>query len=665
MADPIRILICEDNPDDAVLVVAHLRRGGVELEYERVDEAEAAREALRERPPDLVISDYWMPGFGAEDALDLVKASGLDIPFILVSGRIGEESATALMRAGAHDFVLKDQPARLVRVVRRELRQTEVRRERRAAEVAVRLSEQRFRLFADHTPDVMFRYRVHPTEEVEYVSPAASAVLGRAPQELCGDPATLFALVAPEDRDALAAAWHSSDPRPLVVRWPRADGADTWTEQRAVALHDQDGRVTAVEGILRDITDRVIADRQRDAMQQQLRQAERLESMGRLAGGIAHDFNNLLAVILGHTDLALTDLPPDSPHRPGMAAIHTLAERGAALTRQLLVFSRQEPLRPETLDANEVVADTERVLRGTIGEDVTFVTRLAPDLRPIRIDRSELERLLLNLVTNARRAMPSGGRLEIETANVRRAGAADGGQNPDPDQSPDGVGPASIVRLSVSDTGSGMPERVRKHVFEPYFTTDAEAGTGLGLSSAYGVVKAAGGEIAISSRPGEGTVVRIDLPAVERPTVAPASPEPAPAQGRGQTLLVVEDDDAVRDLVCRMAGRGGYRTVGIAAPSEALRVYRESAGSVDALLTDLVMSGMSGIELATAVREQDPALPVLLMSGYSAGTLPGDRPLPDGMALLHKPFTTAALLTALGEVLGGGTREAADGPGTD
>ena len=658
MADPIRLLMCEDSADDAVLMVAHLRRGGVELDFERVDQAEAAREALRERTPDLVISDYWMPGFGAEDALNLVKASGLDIPFILVSGRIGEESATALMRAGAHDFVLKDQLARLVPVVRRELRQAEDRRKRRAAEATVRLSEERFRLFADHTPDVMFRYRVHPTEEVEYVSPAAAAVLGRAPQELCGDPATLFALVAPEDRDALEAAWHSWDPRPLVVRWPRPDGADTWTEQRAVALHDPDGRVSAVEGILRDITDRVIADRQRDAMQQQLRQAERLESMGRLAGGIAHDFNNLLAVILGHTDLALADLPPDSPYRPGMAAIHTLAERGAALTRQLLVFSRQEPLRPEILDANEVVADTERVLRGAIGEDVTFVTRPAPDLRPIRIDRSELERLLLNLVTNARRAMPSGGRLEIATRNVR---GADGvGAEDEPGDADHDEGQASIVRLSVSDTGSGMPEGVRKRVFEPYFTTDAEAGTGLGLSSAYGVVKAAGGEIGISSRPGEGTVVRIDLPAVERPAAAPASAEPAPEPGRGQSLLVVEDDDAVRDLVCRMAGRGGYRTVGIGTPKEALRVYRESAGSIDGLLTDLVMSGMSGIELATAVREHDPALPVLLMSGYSAGTLPGDRPLPEGMALLHKPFTTTALLTALGEVLGGGAHEDAD-----
>ncbi|WP_034271004.1 response regulator [Actinospica robiniae] len=647
MTAPIKILICEDSEDDALLAATRLRRGGVELDYERVEDADTAREALRARTPDLVISDYWMPGFGAEDALELVQASGLDLPFILVSGRIGEESAAALMRAGAHDFVLKDQPARLVEVVRRELRQAEHRREWRAAEATRRLSEQRFRLFADHSPDVMFRYRLHPVEEVEYLSPAAQAVFGRDPRELCGDPERLFGLAAPEDQAALRAAWHSPNPRPLVVRWPRPEGGDAWTEQRAVALRDEDGRVITVEGILRDITDRVRADHQRDALQQQLRQAERLESMGRLAGGIAHDFNNLLAVILGHTDLALGELPADSPHRPGLELIRTLSERGAGLTRQLLVFSRQEPLRPEILDANAVVAETERVLRGAIGEDVEFVTRAAPDLRPIRIDRSELERLLLNLVSNARRAMPSGGRLVIETGNVE----------PDGESGEDGAEPSGpMVRLSVSDTGTGMPDQVRKHAFEPYFTTDASAGTGLGLSSAYGVVKAAGGEISLSSEPDRGTVVRIDLPAVECPAESGRAEEPAPEDGRGQTLLVVEDDDAVRDLVCLMAGRNGYRTISVAAPQDALRIYTESADSIDALLTDLVMSGMSGIELANAVRAVDHTLPVLLMSGYAAGTLPGDQPLPAGMALLHKPFTTSALLTAIGEVLAGAER---------
>ena len=632
--DPIRLLICEDSDDDALLLVSHLRRGGLEVEAERVETAEQAAGALRDRPPDLVVSDYHMPGFGAERALELLHASGLDAPFILVSGRIGEEHAVTLMRAGAHDFVLKDRMARLVPVVRRELAQARARRERRDAQAALRVSERRFRVFAEHTPDVMFRYRVHPAEAVEYLSPACRDVLGRPAEELRGDPAALFALVAPEDRARLAEAWRRPDERPLVVRWRHPDGTDAWTEQRAIALHDAAGRLLVVEGILRDVTERVEADAQRDRLRQQLRQGERLESLGRLAGGIAHDFNNLLAVILGHTDLALADLPAGSAHREGLELIRDLAGRGAALTRHLLVFSRQERLRPETLDANEAVADTERALRGAIGEDIEFTTHPAPGLWPVRIDRSELERLLLNLVSNARRAMPHGGALAIETRNVPGA---------------DGREPR--VRVTVTDTGTGMTQDVQAHAFDPFFTTDQHAGTGLGLSTAYGVVKAAGGEITLDSRPSGGTTVRIELPAHPGLAAPAAAPRPAPGRGRGQRLLVVEDDDAVRDLVAMMLRRGGYRAETTPTPAEALDLLRRPDAGLDALVTDMVMAGMTGIELAHAARVRDPELPVLLMSGYTAGTLPDGAALPEGMDLIRKPFTTEALLHAVAGVL--------------
>ena len=650
-APRIRLLICEDSEDDALLIVRHLRRDGLELDYERVETAADTALALRLRPPDLVVSDYFIPGFGAEGALELLRASGLDLPFILVSGRIGEESAAALMRAGAHDFVLKDRMFRLGPVVRRELHQAGDRRERRAAEAALQRSEQRFRLFADHSPDVMFRFRVHPADEVEYLSPAAHAVLGRAPQELCGDPRALLSLVAPEHREKLAAAWHTPSPRPLVLRWCRPDGTEAWTEQRAVALHDETGRVLAVEGILRDISERVRADAQRDRLQQQLRQAERLDSLGRLAGGIAHDFNNLLAVVLGHTDLALAELPGDSPQRPGMELIRDLAARGAELTRQLLVFSRHGPLHPEILDVNEVVADTERVLRRAIGEDVEFVTRLDLGLRPVAIDRSELERLLLNLLANARRAMPEGGRLVIETGNfdppVDQEGTGQGEDAPGrwPERGP-------LIRLRVTDTGDGMSETVRKHAFEPYYTTDSSIGTGLGLSSAYGVVKAYGGEIQLDSRPGAGTTVNIYLPAAERPAERPTAPEPDPPGGEGRMLLIVEDDDAVRDMVGMMVRSHGYRAIAVSSPADALGVIeQEPAHGIDALLTDLVMAGMSGIELTEGVRARLPDLPVLVMSGYSVGPVSVGGGLPEGVTLIRKPFTTAALLRALGHVL--------------
>jgi PAS domain S-box-containing protein len=684
MSDRIRLLICEDSDDDALLTARHLARGGLEVGYERAETARAVAEALRERPPDLVISDYNMPGFGAEDALVLLRDSGLDVPFILVSGRIGEESAAELMRAGAHDVVLKGRMARLVPAVRRELQQARARRKRREAEARLRTSEQRLRLFAEHVPDVMFRCRLHPFVEVEYISNAATAVLGLSPQELCGDPRSLFRLVVPEDRAALRESWRSPTPEPLAVSWRRPDGTEACTEQRAVALRDERGRVVAVEGILRDITERVAADAQRERLQQQLRQAERLESLGRLAGGIAHDFNNLLAVILGHAELALADTAPDAACRDDLEAVRKLAEGGSALVRQLLVFSRQGRQRPQIVDVNEVVAETERVLRGVVGEDVEFVTRLAPDLRPVTVDRGELERMLLNLVANSRRAMPEGGRLTLETHRVAPA-EPDCAVNAGSDSAA-AAGTASgaeiggMVRLLVTDTGVGMDADVAKRAFEPFFTTDSGSGTGLGLSAAYGVVKGVGGDIRLTSEPGVGTTVQIDLPAAaiegntDRQTsrgtgkddgddvggdiatrphrVPPTRPEGDGDGDRdGETVLVVEDDEDVRELVTRMLGRYGYRVVVAPTPADALRIARAARPAIDLLVSDVVMPKMSGIELLARIREFRPGLPTLLISGYSEETVPGSGRLPERTRLLRKPFSTAALSRAVGEML--------------
>lgn len=636
MTDRIRLLICEDSDDDAVLTVTRMRRGGLAVDYERVQTAAATAEALRHRPPDLVISDYAMPGFAAEEALALVRDSGLDVPFILVSGRVGQESAVALMRAGAHDFILKEETARLVPVVRRELLHARARRQRKEAEEALRLSEQRYRLLAERLPDALFRIRIDPTLEIEFFSKAVLAILGTEPAELEGDPGKLFALVKPDYRPALMTSWSEPSAGPTIICWRRPDGEDVWTEQRIVAIPDVDGRTVAVEGMLRDITERVRAEDLRRQLEQQLRQTERLDSLGRLAGGIAHDFNNMLAVFLGRADLMLAELPEDHALRGDLAVVREVAERGAALTRRILLFSRQEQLRPERLEVNEVVAVTKEALSGAVGEDVEFVADLEQGLPPVEIDRSELERLLLNLVVNSRKAMPNGGRLIIKTDSVEGSGA-------------DGL---PMVRLSVTDTGEGMSEAVLEHAFEPYFTTDAETGIGLGLSSAYGVVTAAGGEISLSSELGVGTTIEISLPTVDHADRAPAGDRAEPAGGSGQIVLLVEDDDNVRDLVAVMLRRAHYQVVETQSPGKALALM--AAGTkVDLLLSDLVMPGMSGVELAASVRQARPGISVLLMSGYTAGTLPGDTSLPPGVSLIRKPFTRIALLGAVETALGG------------
>jgi PAS domain S-box-containing protein len=271
-----------------------------------------------------------------------------------------------------------------------------------------------------HAQDIIFRYRRGPQPAVEYLSPAVESILGYPPAELYAESDLVFSLVEPEDRPLFEATWRSSEPAALTVRWRRRDGELVYLEQRAAAVRDPDGTIIAVEGILRDTTERAVAEQERRRLEHQLRQTERLDSLGHLAGGVAHDFNNLLAVILGYCGILAESLP-DDPTRDDVDSIQKAAERGASLTRQLLIFSRLEPSRLETVDLNTVVSQTRDLLSRTLGEDITVVTQLADDLNAVRADRTKMEQVLLNLVMNARAAMPDGGVLSITTENADTA----------------------------------------------------------------------------------------------------------------------------------------------------------------------------------------------------------------------------------------------------
>ena len=500
--------------------------------------------------------------------------------------------------------------------------------ERSRAVAALRDSEERFRLLAEHAQDIIFRYRAAPDPAMEYLSRAVEPITGFPADDFYTDPRLLVGLVEPGDRGAFEQSWQAPRSGTITFRLRRRDGEVVWIEQRASAVVE-DGSVVAVEGILRDVTERMDAERERAELEQQLRQAERLDSLGQLAGGIAHDFNNILAVISGYADMLADELPDGHPGRPDAAGIKQAAARGAGLTRQLLMFSRSEPSQPELLDLNAVTSDMLRMLARTLGEDIELGTVLVPDLPPVVIDRSKLEQVVMNAVLNARAAMPSGGRLTISTGLEHSGDGTD------------------QVCLAVADTGCGMPPEVLARAFEPFFTTRGRgSGTGLGLATAYGVVTDAGGTISLESEPGRGTVLRVRLPAgaAGAPGVSPAAPSAPVRPGAGQRILVVEDEEAVRDIVCRLLRKAGYEVFPAPHPAEALRMCREDALGFDVLLTDVIMPGMSGTQLAAELRGDRPGLPVLFMSGYTSGPAPGGQEMPADAPLIRKPFEAQTLL---------------------
>ena len=642
--DEIRLLLIEDSDDDAVLVVNRLRRAGLRVDYERIETADAMGAALRLRPPDIVISDNGMPAFDAAAALRLLRDTGLDVPFIVVSGQIGEESATALMRAGAHDFVLKDKLARLGPAVQRELREARDRQERRRTETALRHSEERFRLVAENLQDVLFRFRPGRTPVLEYISPAIAAMTGFSPEELYEQPELFFTTMDPDDREAVRRSWQSPRGDPLTLRWSRPDGTRAYAEQRLVTVYD-DGVPIAVEGLLRDITDQVEAAEQRQELERQLHQAERLDSLGQLAGGVAHDFNNILGVISGYTGFVLDELGPDHPCRPDLENIGDAARRAAALTRQLLIFSRLQPSQPEVVDLNAVVGQIERLLRRTIGEDIEFRIELEPDLDFVTIDPSRLEQIIMNLVMNARAAMPEGGHLLIRTATVDHVPATAIGARSPSERS---------VCVAVADTGCGMDEEVQRRAFEPFFTTRGTGqGSGLGLATVYGAVQEASGAITVDSAPGAGTRITVYLPAVDRPApvTEPDGATGAAGRGHGERILVVEDDDDIRAITRRILTRGGYQVSDAATRDEALRLVHDGALSYDLLLSDVIMPGMPVLEFIETVLAARPSLRIVFMSGYTADS---DRRLPEGVPIVNKPFHAETLLHQIETALHGG-----------
>ena len=418
----------------------------------------------------------------------------------------------------------------------------------------------------------------------------------------------------------------------------RKDGS-LYTEDQAVTpILDASGAITHFVAIKKDITERL-------QLEAQFRQAQKMESVGQLASGIAHDFNNLLTVINGMSELVLAQISPDDPMHADVQEIRRAGERAATLTRQLLAFSRQQILEPRVLNLNTVVAGMESLLRRLLGEDIDLVVVLTPDVGSVKADPGQIEQVITNLAVNARDAMPQGGRLTIETQNVEidEAYARQHGE---------AVPPGSYVRLAVSDSGVGMDEATRARIFEPFFTTKGPGkGTGLGLSTVYGIVTQSHGFIWVDSEVGQGTSFKIYLPQVTE-AAGTDRPRPTVVSSSGtETILLVEDSLGLRKLATRFLERAGYTVLRAASGEEALRLLERHEEPVHLLLSDVVMPGMSGRLLAEQLAQIRPGMKVLYMSGYTSDTTVRHGVWEGKVNFLNKPFTAAALLRKVREVL--------------
>ncbi len=644
MSEILRVLQVEDSESDAALMVRMLEKAGYVVRAERVEDGEAMRQALAGGEWDVVIADFQLPQFDAGGALEMLHESGRDIPFIVVSGMIGEDRAVEMMRAGAHDYVLKDRIARLVPAVQREIRECQSREERRRAEEQLRDRDEWLALVVSVTQLGMFDF--YPQLGKLIWSEGGKRHFG-LPADAEVSYETFLRGLHPDDRkrvddqiqktfDRGSAGEFITDYRTLGL----TDKLERWLAARGRVFFDAEGKPIRFVGVTMDITER-------KQLEEQFRQSQKLEGVGRLAGGVAHDFNNLLTVITGFSHMTLAGLQPYDKLRGGMEEVLKAALRATSLTEQLLAFSRQQPSRTEIIVLNELVENVQKMLGRLIGEDVNVSLCLDAEAGTILADTVQIEQVILNLVLNARDAMPNGGKLAIRTAHQtvdERFAAA----HLD-------LAPGEYSALTVSDTGTGISPEVKAHIFEPFFTTKPQGkGTGLGLSTVYGIVKQCGGWISVSSELGCGTEFRILFPAVEAPAIQVEKGEPAalPAATMPlgtETILLAEDEEGVRRFVQESLERRGYRVLGCCNGREAIERARQHTGAIDLLITDAVMPEMGGAELAAQFADCRPGVPVLCMSGYSAMVWPGAEAAE--ASYMQKPFTPAALLTRVRALL--------------
>jgi two-component system cell cycle sensor histidine kinase/response regulator CckA len=639
--EPVRVLLLEDDEADAALIRRELRRITPAPDVRHVTTEAGFSSALGEYDPQIILSDHNIPSFSGGAALEVARRLAPDIPFILVTGSLDEETAVSYLKNGAADYILKDRLVRLGPAVVEAM-------ERAHQRALLRRQERLLRQIIDANPSLIFvkdwdgRFILVNQAVADIYGSTVENLIGKTDADFNTNPDEVAHFLR-SDREVMTAA------RPkLIAEEPVTNpgtGETRWFQTIKVPLRLPDDDHPKLLGVATEISER-------KRLEEQLLQSQKMEAVGQLAGGVAHDFNNILTAIVGYTDLLAVDFQGNDRSLEDLDEIRKAARRAAALTRQLLAFSRKQVLEPRDIELNGLVQNLDKMLRSLITENIDLRAELSPDIAAVRADPNQIEQVIMNLAINARDAMPKGGTLTIETRNATL----------DADYAAQHVSvvPGKYVMLAVSDTGHGMDEKTKARIFEPFFTTKPEGrGTGLGLSTVYGIVKQSGGNIWLYSEPGKGTTFKVYLPAVDPDMADQARPQTAPlregaragASGKAETVLLVEDDAQLRRLAHRALATEGYIVLEADRGAVALDIARRHPGRIDLLLTDVVMPDTNGRKLADALRTERPGLRVLFMSGYPDGAIVHHGMLDPGVAYLPKPFTTEAVARKIREVL--------------
>ena len=632
--EQVRVLMVEDEESDAVLIRRELARLTPPPDIQHVRTQPALVAALDGFAPHVILCDHNIPGFSGWEALELAQRARPDVPFILVTGSLDEETAVRYLKGGAADYILKD---RLVRLGPALLEALERARQRDA----LRRQERLLRQIIDANPSLIFvkdwdgRFVLVNQATAEVYGTTVTSLVGKTDADFNPNPEEVAHFLR-DDRDVMSSG------RPKIIAEEAVTNPETgetrWFQTIKMPLRTPEEGTATLLGVATEITER-------KRLEEQLLQSQKMEAVGQLAGGVAHDFNNILTAIVGYTDLLAAEVEDNERQLEDLEEIRKAARRAAALTRQLLAFSRKQVLEPRIIDVNGVVMNLDKMLRSLISENIELKTDLADDLAAARADPNQIEQVIMNLAINARDAMPDGGTVTIETRNATLDDAY-AAQHVS-------VIPGEYVMLAVSDTGCGMDERTKSRIFEPFFTTKpAGRGTGLGLSTVYGIVKQTGGNIWLYSEPGKGTTFKIYLPAIAAlpEDIGKVAPAEAARRGAG-TVLVVEDDEQLRRLTHRALDAQGYTVLVADRGGTALDIARRHKGDIDLLLTDVIMPDTNGRKLAETIRAARPGLRVLYMSGYPDGAIASHGMLEPGVAYLAKPFTTEAITRKVREVL--------------